>query len=250
MNNTLVQMFGVFACLVALCFSLRIVYAVMTVWNDKHVEPRRVRDFMVTSAAGERQVNLLYAWLDRAKQDGCSNKLIPAVQFSPSRDVVENADMLNMLYNQEHMWAQLDKGHNSLIVQKWMSLLHALFITQVAQTQFPDDIYQLCYSLIQLFNNLIQYSNVYMHAQFPLPQQTYFLQMVVRLALATSANVGFLPGFLLFAHLCPEFVTDDCYPYLNNETHVYQHVVDVWDVEQFSSHYANLIYKYESFVNL
>lgn len=243
----------------ALCFALRVLYVCL---NSNHVhdfEPRRVKDFMVTSATGKERVELFYAWLDAHGTNQSSSVAPPVQNVVQVQNRLISAGynrMLKALYHQEHMWMQLESvNSSSVLVQQWRELVHALFITQVGSELstpvVPDNVKQYCAHLTHLFHNLIQYSNVYKHPRFPLAQHdAAFLRTVLRLALSSSANVGFLPGFLLFAHLCPNFVRDDCYPYLNNETHVYQHVVDIWDVEEFSPLYANLILQYESFVNL
>lgn len=251
-------MFCWYAYLIMLCLILRFAHGVKTVWRvDNTVcefQPRRLRDFMVTSASGEQQVKRFYAWLDRTD---CNASLHASADSTAATDAVTdagNARMLEALYCQEHMWAQLAAGADGAVVYQWMYLVHMLFVTHIAaqvSTPMSDKIDVLCKQFMKLFLDLMRYSNVYMHAQFPLIQQrTNFLQHVLRLALTSSACHGFLPGFLLFAHLCPELVTDECYPFLNNETHVYQHVVDLWEVEQFSPLYADLIYKFESYVNL
>lgn len=216
--------------------------------------PKRVGDFWVTSAAGEKHVRLFYAWLQQEHEmHGAS----VASSSELSNTTAVNPGILKSLYPQHDMWMLLERdgGETNLAVHHWLSLVHTLFISQITQelalAGTEVDVKHLCTRMVHLFQTLISYSNVYMHAKFPIARHNpTFLRTVLRIALTCSAELGFLPGFLLFAHLCPELVTDNCYPVLNNDTHIYQELVDLWDVEQLSQLYANLIYKYDTFVNL
>lgn len=218
--------------------------------TSSHV--KQARNFFTASREGEAKVETFYASLEDLKSQ--SNKsdtkfhLHQHVSFSQ----FQVKDLLKQLYSLDDMWDALTVDGDREDVRDWAHLLSTTFQAHYCKLthswQLCGDPQQKVRQVTQMFHELLKYSDVLRHYK-ELQVDGKFMASLFECILHWSAQEGLLPAFLVFAHLFPDMVCDECYPVLNNDTDVYQQLVTYESVATYQR-FIPLLQKYEEYVIL
>lgn len=228
-------------------------------WSQEPYCCRQVRDFYVSSPEGHAKVEEFYSLLKELKEERINQDEAPKpfdlharVTFSP----YHVQTLLKSLYHQDDMWVALQSDDcDRQDVREWAYLLTTTFRQQYSKLlhswQLCDKKERQAREATRMFHELIKYSKVIHHYDL-LSTDAEFTQFIATLfedMLHWSSTEGLLPAFLVFAHLMPDMVCDECYPVLNNDTDMYQQVVTYESVETYSR-FKSLLEKYDEYIIL
>lgn len=235
--------------------------------DDCNFAPRQVRDFYVTSAEGEQMVHDFYTELDVS--------LVELPDYAIQKaDIQDPLALLHCLYAQPVLWEQLDQMlqeeeeegepteacatsslmRNDALLSSWLYTMTHTF-TVFVQTSLCDvnvlkqerETADMLFKCFELHDMLVYFSKLYTHTLCPLTH-TKLRATILQYLLRLTSRDGYMPGFLVFAHLRPDMVNEHCYPKINNETEVYNSV-SLEEVEEFEQ-LRYLADKYEEYVIL
>ena len=241
---------------VLMCFLLwstcRDVYnRIVWIHTDNTYHTTQTRDFVTASREGEAHVEAFYAMLDDLKNQpshDSSFRLHDKVSFSQ----FQLKELLKQLYSLDDMWEALEYDCDRQDVREWAHLLTTTFQEHYRKLthswQLCDEPHQKVRQVTQMFHELLKYSDVLKHHE-DLKVDGKFMATLFEDILYWSAKQGLLPAFLVFAHLMPQMVCDECYPVLNNDTDVYQQLVTYESVATYQR-FKPLLQKYEEFIIL
>ena len=213
---------------------------------------KQTRHFYTASPEGEAKVDAFYALLEDLKsqsdQSDTKFQLHQHVSFSQ----FQVKELLKQLYSLDDMWDALTQDGDRQDVREWAHLLTTTFQAHYCKLthswQLCGEPQQKVRQVTQMFHELLKYSNVLTHYK-ELQLDGKFMASLFEDLLHWSAQEGLLPAFLVFAHLFPEMVCDECYPVLNNDTDVYQQLVTYESVATYQR-FKPLLQKYEEYIIL
>lgn len=213
---------------------------------------KQTRDFVTASPEGEAKVDTFYALLDDLKSQPNENDTKFNLHQHVSCSQFQVKDLLKQLYSLDDMWDALTEDDDRQDVREWAHLLTTTFQQHYDKLthswQLCGDPQQKVRQVTQMFHELLKYSDVLTHSK-ELKVDGKFMASLFEDILHWSAQEGLLPAFLVFAHLVPHMVCDECYPVLNNDTDVYQQLVTYESVATYQR-FKPLLQKYEEYIIL
>lgn len=242
-------------CLLVICNTAHNLYCIVTSpqwtrsFNPLDIIPYHFKNFYVVSREGEQAVKSFYIVQDASRNEAKAGdtQIVQHLDLTP----YEVKKMLKKLFSVQQMWQKLDEvGAGDAAVQQWASLLLDTFYLfthrGLARCRAIKDAWT-AREATRFMNQLVKYSKLLTHPG--LSACPYFRATLLETLLRLSAQDGFMPAYLVFAHLQPHMVNDNCYPVLNNETNVYQQHVSYESVWAHS-HLKPLLEQYDEFIIL
>ena len=140
----------------------------------------------------------------------------------------ECVELLEIYYNKK-FWKIYDNKQNCELIEGWMKLLKCLFL-KIINNLLND--FEKCEEKIDktiILQRLSEYFVTYNKIFTEILGKYKFFWIIINKFLNLTNEEGLISGFIIIAKFFPEMVTDECYPYCNNNTDCFKFEQEIYE---------------------